>query len=86
MSAYVYRESKLGTGDGRGLWTVGFFTPAGEWEPESDHVSEAAAAKRVHWLNGGQEWPTDAERQAAWLACQADREAIATGKEKGEEN
>lgn len=40
-----------------GLWTVGIGTPRSQggtdWEPESDHGSEAEAARRVHWLNGG---------------------------------
>lgn len=36
-----------------GLWTVGFYDPTGKWHPESDHPTEAAAADRVHWLNGG---------------------------------
>lgn len=53
QSNYVYIESPNGTGDGRGLWTVGFFRPDGSWEPASDHTSEEAAANRVHWLNGG---------------------------------
>lgn len=44
---YVYIKSEPG------LWTVGFYTPSGEWVPESDHKSEAKAAERVHWLNGG---------------------------------
>jgi len=43
---YVYLQSEPG------LWTVGFYTPDGKWEPESDHESVAAAADRVHWLNG----------------------------------
>jgi hypothetical protein len=46
-SCYVYCEIELG------LWTVGFYDPAGEWHPESDHASSEEAAKRVHWLNGG---------------------------------
>lgn len=34
-----------------GLWTVG--TGEGKnWQPESDHESPEAAAKRVAWLNG----------------------------------
>lgn len=45
---YVYLQSEPG------LWTVGFYTPDGKWEPESDHESAAAAAERVHWLNGAQ--------------------------------
>lgn len=35
-----------------GLYTVGFFTPAGKWEAESDHGSREEAAARVHYLNG----------------------------------
>ena len=44
---YVYLVSEPG------LWTVGFYTPSGEWEPESDHKSREEAAARVHYLNGG---------------------------------
>jgi hypothetical protein len=44
---YVYIHSEPG------LWTAGFYRPGGVWEPESDHESEAKAAARVHWLNGG---------------------------------
>jgi len=36
-----------------GLWTVGFYDPAGKWIPETDHATAAEAAKRVAWLNGG---------------------------------
>jgi hypothetical protein len=36
-----------------GLWTVGFYSPDGKFEPESDHRSPAEAAARVHYLNGG---------------------------------
>lgn len=35
------------------LYTVGFYTPDGDWKPESDHANSNAAAERVHWLNGG---------------------------------
>ena len=40
------------------LWTVGFHASGGmgpnrDWHPESDHHSEAEAAARVHYLNGG---------------------------------
>lgn len=44
--SYVYVKSEPR------LWTVGFYTPAGKWEPESDHASAEAAAKRVAYLNG----------------------------------
>jgi hypothetical protein len=43
---YVYIESQ------RGLWTVGFYKPNGDWVAESDHTTPEAAAKRVAWLNG----------------------------------
>ena len=35
------------------LWTVGFYSPDGEFHPESDHDNKESAAERVHWLNGG---------------------------------
>lgn len=44
---YVYRQSEPG------LWTVGFYTPDGKWEPEGDHASAHEAALRVRHLNGG---------------------------------
>lgn len=44
---YVYLQSEPG------LWTVGFYKPNGEFEPESDHCTKEAAAYRVHYLNGG---------------------------------
>jgi len=37
-----------------GLWTVGFYDPKGGWVPESDHRDKEDAARRVHWLNGGE--------------------------------
>ena len=45
--AYVYIQSEPG------LWTVGFYTPSGKFEPESDHESTESASARVHYLNGG---------------------------------
>lgn len=45
---YVYLSSEPG------LWSVGFYDPSGEWQPESDHSSADEAAARVAWLNGGQ--------------------------------
>jgi hypothetical protein len=38
-----------------GLWTVGFYKPDGTWESESDHTSRESAARRVRYLNGGNE-------------------------------
>lgn len=45
--SYVYVRSEAG------LWTVGFYSPDGEWHPESDHDNADFAAARVHYLNGG---------------------------------
>ncbi len=44
---YIYRSFESG------LWTVGYYTPSGEWVPESDHATADEASKRVHYLNGG---------------------------------
>ena len=44
---YVYIKTE------RNLWTVGFYTPDGKWEAESDWNNSEEAAKRVHYLNGG---------------------------------
>jgi len=46
---YVYIRSEPG------LWTVGFYTPDGKWEPESDYGDSEEVAKRVAWLNGSRE-------------------------------
>ena len=46
MYVYIQSESHL--------WTVGFYSPDGKWNPESDHDSPESAAKRVAWLNGNQ--------------------------------
>lgn len=45
-TTWVYLRSEPG------LWTVGYYAPGGRWHPESDHRSEADAAKRVAYLNG----------------------------------
>jgi hypothetical protein len=47
MTVWLYRKTEPR------LWTVGFYTRAGSWEPESDHGSAEEAAARVHYLNGG---------------------------------
>ena len=46
MGNYVYIRSEPG------LWTVGHYTPAGAWVPESDYGDADTAAARVAWLNG----------------------------------
>lgn len=45
---YVYRKFE-------DCYTVGFYSPNGEWHPESDHDTAEEAAARVHYLNGGTE-------------------------------
>jgi hypothetical protein len=45
---YVYLKSERNPD----LFTVGFYKPDGEWEPESDHTDAEEAAERVAWLNG----------------------------------
>ena len=35
------------------VWTVGFFSPDGEWHKDSDWNTKYQAAARVHYLNGG---------------------------------
>lgn len=44
--AHVYIRSDTN------LWTVGFYSPDGKWNPESDHESIESAAERVSFLNG----------------------------------
>ncbi len=44
---YVYIETE------KGLWTVGFYDPIKQFQPESDHDIREEAAKRVRFLNGG---------------------------------
>jgi len=52
-TTYVYRTTPNGRDIGFDLHTVGFYSPDGEWHPESDHESIEQAAARVHYLNGG---------------------------------
>jgi len=44
---YVYMRTE------RGIWTVGFFKPNGDWVTDQDCSSKEEAAQRVHYLNGG---------------------------------
>lgn len=44
-----------------GLLTVGFYSPDGEWHPESDHSTSEEAADRVHYLNGALQDRNDAD-------------------------
>lgn len=47
MTNWIYRKLEPK------LWTVGFYSPEGAWETESDHPTPDKASQRVHWLNGG---------------------------------
>lgn len=44
---YVYIHSE------KNLWTVGYYNPSGEFQPESDWSEKEDAADRVSFLNGG---------------------------------
>jgi hypothetical protein len=66
LNAYVYLQSEKACADTNyhELFTVGFYDPKGEWQPESDHPSREGAAKRVAYLNGD---TADLERRVAAL-------------------
>lgn len=46
-SNWYYQQTKPG------LWTVGHDDSAGKWHADSDHSEREQAAKRCHYLNGG---------------------------------
>lgn len=48
---YVYKQTETSPD----LFTVGFYTPEGTWEPDSDHGEREKAANRVAYLNGEHE-------------------------------
>lgn len=43
---YVYIQSE------KNIWTVGFYSPDGQWQAESDYDIKKVAAQRTAWLNG----------------------------------
>lgn len=47
MSCWVYIRTEPQ------LWTVGFYDPDGKFQTDSDHGDREEAAKRAHYLNGG---------------------------------
>jgi len=53
---WLYRQTD------QAVWEVGFFDISGDWCVESGHPQSAAAADRVHWLNGGASTP-DSDRR-----------------------
>lgn len=46
MWVYIQTEANL--------WTVGFYSPDGQWHTDSDWSDRDDARKRVSWLNGGE--------------------------------
>ena len=65
---YVYKKSETL------LWTVGYYDPSGQWQPESDHDIREEAAARIHYLNGGGGAMVDSSvAEAADLAEAADQ-------------
>lgn len=53
---WVYRKRDKQEGGNQfkcDFWEVGYWTPSGGWERDSEHMSRESAAERVHWLNGG---------------------------------
>jgi hypothetical protein len=47
MTTWVYQQTEPG------LYTVGYFTPDGQWLTDGDFSTRKEAADRVHYLNGG---------------------------------
>lgn len=47
IAMWVYREITPGT------WTVGFYSPSGEWHADGIFATKEKAAARVNYLNGG---------------------------------
>ena len=43
---FVYKYTGAG-------WTVGFYNPQGDFEEETNYLEQEEAAKRAHYLNGG---------------------------------
>ena len=66
-TTWVYIKSEPG------LWTVGFYTPDGKWEPESDWPSADKAAMRVHFLNGGRAELLDEDMHGKCLDARSNR-------------
>lgn len=61
MNGWIYLKSESTPA----IWTVGFYDPQGEWQPESDHDTAHDAAERVHYLNGGSKCAWDRRKAEA---------------------
>lgn len=68
MWVYIQSERTGKNNCIRNLWTVGHYSPAGKWEPESDWGTPEEAAARCHYLNGGGADPEMVEALAGLLA------------------
>ena len=55
---WVYKRAK-----NEPLFTVGFYSPNGEWHTDSDWENKDEAAKRVSYLNGGTDTEEDFKRR-----------------------
>lgn len=64
MTTWVYIQSEVSPD----LFTVGFYKPDGTWEPDSDHRDREEAAKRVRYLNGGNEMSDEIRKSMYELA------------------
>lgn len=53
MYVYILSEKAGHGGADNDLFTVGFYDPAGKFQPESDYGTREKAAERVAYLNGG---------------------------------
>jgi hypothetical protein len=51
MANYIYIQTT--DSDSNPIWQAGFYDPTGAYQIESTHDNAEAAAKRVHFLNGG---------------------------------
>lgn len=47
----VYRET------GPDVWSIGFYTPDGEWHPQTNRDNRDDAEAHLHYLNGGVRTP-----------------------------
>ena len=52
MYVYLKTEKACKENDYHDLYTVGFYTPGGKWESETDWPEREQAANRVALLNG----------------------------------
>lgn len=80
--AYVYITSERAgrAGADNDLFTVGFYDPAGGWNPESDYPTTGEAAARAAFLNGG--GGTRADVEWAISALDGLGHDLATGAER----